>query len=165
MTPLKNLFLLSAIAIGACTAAEAQQNRRAIMQEKSIVIQKGELGDAPPEIIIQRDHKKMNLDGLTPEQDTRMKEIRTKAAQDIKPLKNLANEKRAHLQTLSESENPKQEEINKTIDEMGALQISIQKRKALAEQDVRKLLTPDQRLQFDRMAKSKKKAGWQKVSR
>ena len=52
----------------------------------------------------------------------------------------------------------KQDEINKTIDEMGALQINIKKRQELAKQDIRKLLTPEQRMQFDRRAKEKKHA-------
>lgn len=159
----KQLFLFAALALASCGMAQAQQNRKAIIQqEKNIVIQKGEDGDEP-QVVIQRERQKMKLDGLTPEQTKQMKDIRMKAALDIKPMKNLANEKKAHLKTLSESDSPKQEEINKTIEEMGALHINIKKRQELARQDIRKLLTPEQRMQFDRRSKEKKSAGHPKM--
>ena len=164
MKTVEKIILFAAIASASCGMTLAQQNRKAIIQqEKSIVIQKGEDGDEPPPVMIQRERRKMKLDGLTPEQTKQMKEIRMKAALDIKPMKNLANEKKAHLKTLSESDSPKQEEINKTIEEMGALHINIKKRQELAKQDIRKLLTPEQRMQFDRRSKEKKRAGHPKM--
>jgi Spy/CpxP family protein refolding chaperone len=97
---------------------------------------------APP-----RDHPgRMDL---SEEQRKKMKEIHMKSGKEIMTLKNQAMEKKAHLKTLTTADKPDMNEINKTIDEMSALNAQIMKKKTAAKMEVRGLLTDEQRLQFD----------------
>jgi Spy/CpxP family protein refolding chaperone len=86
---------------------------------------------------------------LTKEQQTKIGELRVVLQKDCLGLKNQIAEKRAHLKTISTVDQPDMVAINKTIDEIYALRAEITKKKAAFEQEIRKLLTPEQRLQFD----------------
>jgi len=86
---------------------------------------------------------------LTDQQKTDIKAIHTAAQQDILPLRNKLNEQQASLQSLQTANSPDMKAINKTIDEISATEAQIGKRRAEAHQDVRKLLTDDQRVALD----------------
>ncbi|MDD5572129.1 MAG: periplasmic heavy metal sensor [Bacteroidales bacterium] len=94
---------------------------------------------------------------LTPEQKTKMKDLKVAKMKETLPIKNQLGEKKAHLRTLSTSAKPDMIEINKTIDEIGALHTQLMKKNAAHQQEVRKILTDDQRIIFDlRMSMEKK---------
>jgi Spy/CpxP family protein refolding chaperone len=86
---------------------------------------------------------------LTPEQDTKITELRTKHLKEVTPMRNELNEKRAKLRTLQTSEKTDLNAINKTIDEMATLRANIQKKGAAHRSEVSSLLTDDQRVMFN----------------
>lgn len=86
---------------------------------------------------------------LTEKQKEDLKAIHIAAQQDILPLRNQINEKEAALMTLQTAKSADIKAINKAIDELSGLQAKVQKRKALAHQDVRVQLTDEQRLFLD----------------
>ncbi len=91
----------------------------------------------------------MNIPDLTEAQQTQIKEIRTATMKEMLPLKNELKEKQAHLQTLQTADNPKMNEINSTIDEIGVIKTKMAKNRAAGHQKIRKILTDDQRIYFD----------------
>ncbi|MCK5856103.1 MAG: Spy/CpxP family protein refolding chaperone [Bacteroidales bacterium] len=97
-------------------------------------------------------HMKMMIPDLTVEQAEKIKSLRLEMMKKINPLKAQIKEKRAHLNTLSIVEKPDMKAINKTIDEIGALRIEMMKIHAQMRQDVRAVLTEDQRVIFDSKA-------------
>jgi periplasmic protein CpxP/Spy len=89
------------------------------------------------------------LPDLTDAQKDQMKAIHLKTMKATQPLKNELMEKKARLNTLSSAENADMKAINRQIDEITAIQGSIQKLKASGKQEVRSILTEDQRVIFD----------------
>ena len=67
----------------------------------------------------------------------------------ISSLKDELVVKMALLQSLSTAEKVNMNEINRTIDEIGALKTKMMKEHAALRQEIRKLLTKNQRLVFD----------------
>lgn len=86
---------------------------------------------------------------LTPEQDAKVTELRTKHLKEVTPLRNELAEKRARLRTLQSVDKPDLKEINKTIDEMAAIRANIQKKGAAHRVEVSSLLTDEQRVLFN----------------
>lgn len=86
---------------------------------------------------------------LTPEQDTKVTELRTKHLKEVTPLRNEIAEKRTRLRTLQSVDKPDLKEINKTIDEMAAIRANIQKKGAAHRAEVSSLLTEEQRVLFN----------------
>ncbi|NPA67136.1 MAG: Spy/CpxP family protein refolding chaperone [Chlorobi bacterium] len=100
----------------------------------------------------------LNIPNLTESQKAQIKEMRTENLKEIKPLRNELREKEAHLQTLQTSDNPNINEIYALIDETGALKTQIAKKRAGFRQDVRKILTEEQRVYYDmQLSKSREK--------
>ena len=91
----------------------------------------------------------MNIPDLTEDQKEQITEIRTDHMKEVLPLRNELNEKEARLQTISTGENVDQNKINTTIDEIGKIKIDLAKKRAAFKQDIRKILTEDQRVFFD----------------
>ena len=89
------------------------------------------------------------LPDLTDAQKDQMKAIRIKGMKATQTLKNQLMEKRAHLNTLSSADKADMKAINKQIDEIATLQASMQKVRAANKQEVRSILTDDQRVMFD----------------
>ena len=91
----------------------------------------------------------MNIPDLTDAQQTKLKEMRTAHMKEMMPMKNELKEKQAHLQTLQTADKPDMNAINKEIDEIGVIKTSMAKKHAAFRQEVRKILTDDQRVYFD----------------
>ena len=89
------------------------------------------------------------LPDLTDAQKDQMKAIRIKGMKANQALKNQLMEKKAHLNTLSTADKADMKAINKQIDEISVLQASMQKVRAQNKQEIRSLLTDDQRVIFD----------------
>ena len=107
----------------------------------------------------QKGNRFMNIPDLTDAQKTEIKKIRTAHMKDVLPLRNKMRELQAHKQTVSTGDNVNMTELNKTIDEIGALQVKMMKKKANHRQAVRKILTEDQRVFFDMHAGKKHRKG------
>ncbi len=87
--------------------------------------------------------------GLSNEQKDQMKAIKLNKQKEMLPLKNTLGEKEAKLKTLQTASSADMKAINTQLDEIGALKVKMAKIKASGHQEVRKLLTDDQRVMFD----------------
>ena len=92
---------------------------------------------------------------LTDAQKSKIEAIRTAHMKTATQLRNQLKEKRAHLQTLTASDNPDQKEIDATIDEITALQNKLMKNGTAMRMEIRNELTDEQKVYFDSM-KSKR---------
>lgn len=86
---------------------------------------------------------------LSKEQEAKIKELHKNHMKQMLPLKNELNEKEARLKTLNSAEKPDMKVINALIDEISLIKAKMMKAKNQFIQDVRALLTEDQRLAFD----------------
>lgn len=99
-----------------------------------------------------RDSSKMAMNripNLTDVQKSKIKELNLQMKKEMLPLNNTLEEKKARLNTLETAEKPDLTVINSTIDEINVIQSKLMKLRAAHRQDVRKLLTPEQRIEFD----------------
>ena len=99
----------------------------------------------------------MNIPDLSDDQKEKIQDLRTAHMKEVMPLKNKLNEKRAHLKTISTGDNADINKIYAAIDEMSKIRTDIQKKGAKHRQDIRKVLTEDQRVFFDMRAGPKHK--------
>lgn len=86
---------------------------------------------------------------LTDQQIEKMDALKLKTLKETQKLKNEIAEKQARLHTLSTADKADMNAINKTIDEISVLRAGIQKIHMAQRQEVRKLLSDDQRIIFD----------------
>ena len=87
---------------------------------------------------------------LTAEQETAIQKLRTEHYKAVLPLSNSMAEKEARLQTLRTADNPDNARINKLIEEIGSIRTDMMKKAESHRQKVRKLLTDDQKVLYDR---------------
>jgi Spy/CpxP family protein refolding chaperone len=90
-----------------------------------------------------------SIPNLTQEQQTKIHELRMAHMKAMLKYKNEINEKEARLNTLQTEDNADMDKIYKVIDEIGALQTEMNKKKALLRQEIRQLLNDEQRVFFD----------------
>ena len=86
---------------------------------------------------------------LTPEQQKQISTLKLNLIKDRMALQNLIDEKKAHLKTISTGDNVDMAAVNKTVEELFALKGEMVKKHIAFQQEVRKLLTPEQRVIFD----------------
>ena len=86
---------------------------------------------------------------LTEDQEEQMQTLRTDHLKAILPMRNELAEMNARLQTLSTADNADMSQINGLIEEMGALKMQMMKAGVAHRQEIRKLLTDEQRVVFD----------------
>lgn len=101
----------------------------------------------------------MNIPDLTDAQKTQLKDMRTANMKKMMPLRNELSEKQAHLKTVSAGDNVNMSEVNKTLEEISAIKLKIAKNRAAQRQEIRKILTDDQKVYFDMHAGNKMKKG------
>ncbi len=89
------------------------------------------------------------LPDLSDTQKDQMKMIHQQVAEQMIPLNNQINEKEARLQTLQTTAVSDMKAINQGIDELSKLKAQSIKLRAKAHQDIRKLLTDEQRVMLD----------------
>jgi len=111
-------------------------------------------------------NKPMNKQGnmyripdLTAEQKEQIKTIKTKMMKEMLPLRNLLKEKMAHLNTLSTTASVDMKAVNKQIEEIGKIKTDMMKVRAKYYQQIRAILTDDQRVFFDMHAPKMMKQG------
>lgn len=98
----------------------------------------------------------MNLPNLTDEQKDQIAKLRTENMKTMLQNRNLLQEKMAKLNTLQTADKPDMKAINTLIDETAALKATMAKAQAAHRQQVRSLLTDEQRVIFD----SRPHRGW-----
>jgi Spy/CpxP family protein refolding chaperone len=92
---------------------------------------------------------KQDILNLSPDQKSKMKELRTQMNKETIQLRNQIREKHARLLTLEMADKADLTAINTAIDEIQALKTKMMKLQAAHKQEIRKLLTPEQRVEFD----------------
>lgn len=102
----------------------------------------------------QRDHQPCSffpdIPNLSKEQAESIKKLQLATEQKSFQLENVLREKEARLKTLTSEDNPDAKAVLKTVDEIGDLNTQILKLKVNNSLEIRKLLTPEQKLDFDR---------------
>lgn len=86
---------------------------------------------------------------LTDEQQEQITQLRTKHLNEVTPLRNELNEKRARLSTLQSVDKPNQKEMDKVIDEMAAIRAKIQKKSTAHRVAIQSVLTDEQKAIFN----------------
>lgn len=102
---------------------------------------------------------------LTDQQKEKIKTLRTEQMKTALAAKNQMGELHARLRTLETANKVDQSAINNTIDQLGKVRTEMQKRRAEHRQQVRKLLTEEQRLVFDSRAGKRGKGKMRKGRR
>ena len=114
-------------------------------------------GDGPRQ---QRHHRSSDGQGmrwermaeqldLTDAQQDQIKTLRLSFQEETLPLKNELREKKARMQTLTTAKEADMKAINQLADEMGGLKTTMMKKHLAHQQEVRKILTDEQRIIFD----------------
>jgi len=93
-------------------------------------------------------HGTMGLD-LSEAQQEKIKELHLKTQKEAIQPNNQLNENRAKMRTLSTADKPDMKAINSLIDESAKVQADLQKMRAANHQEVRAMLTDEQRIIFD----------------
>ena len=86
---------------------------------------------------------------FTEEQKAKMKEIHMASYKEMKGLRNQIGELKAKQHTLTTADKPDMNAINANIDEITKVQNKMMKTKASTRQQIRALLTDEQKMQFD----------------
>lgn len=94
-------------------------------------------------------HGTCMIPDLTEEQEAKLDALRVPHQKEMLALRNQIQEKQAHLQTLRTADKADMAAINKTIDEIGAIKVEKMKKAEAHKQEVRKILTEEQRIAFD----------------
>jgi len=143
------------LAIVMLTAADAFAQRGRGYYAKGA----GRASDEMPERTTQKQGFCRNLPGITQEQLDKIDALHVEKLKENQQLRNQLNEKRARLRTLSTADQPDSKAIDVTIDEMAALRAAIQKNNMAKTQEIRKLLTDEQRVIFDAREPGKRGRG------
>jgi Spy/CpxP family protein refolding chaperone len=101
------------------------------------------------EMFQKHKHGSMRIPDLSDAQKEQMEKLRTEHLKTVLPLRNKMGELRAELRTLSTAESASINDINQKIDEIGNLKTQMMKEKAMHHQNIRSLLTEEQRVKFD----------------
>jgi Spy/CpxP family protein refolding chaperone len=91
----------------------------------------------------------MCLPDLSPEQQTKLEDLKMQHIKDVTPLKNQLKEKQARINTLMDAEKPDMAAINAAIDDFTAITNQLVKKKAEMQLAVRNILTDKQKIMFD----------------
>lgn len=90
-----------------------------------------------------------DIPDLTSDQSKKIEELQIAHLKEVNQTKTQVAEKRAHLKTLQAADKVDNAAINKTIDEITALQNDLMKKNEAHRQAVRNVLTDKQRVVFD----------------
>lgn len=91
----------------------------------------------------------MMIPNLTEDQKTKIKSLQLTHFKEIRPLKNQLGELKAKERTLTSVDKPDMKAINANIDEITKVQNEIMKARESHHQQIRALLTDEQRVYFD----------------
>ena len=86
---------------------------------------------------------------LTEAQQDQLNTMRLAFHEETLPLKNELREKKARMRTLTTAKEADMKAINQVAEEMGVLRTNMMKKHLAHRQEVRKILTDEQRIIFD----------------
>jgi len=120
-----------------------------LMSGTSLFAQNGRNYSKQGEGYNQQNKACYRIPDLTEDQQAKIEALRLDHLKEMTALRNQTNELRAKKQTLMTTDNTDMKEINSVIDQMTELQNKKMKVSAKHQQDVRNLLTDDQKVYFD----------------
>lgn len=146
MKRVAQLFIIAVFAITS-TQAFAQQRgeQRRAMAQRAMHAQQAERG-----------FERNGLD-LTDEQKEQIEEIRFETQKAVLPIQNELREKQAQLRTLTTGEDADFGKAQDVVREIGDLKTELQLIQLSTREEVRSLLTEEQRLKFDTMGNKLKR--------
>jgi Spy/CpxP family protein refolding chaperone len=133
------IVLITGIVFGAGLMASAQQKGDCDRKRDGV---EGEQK-------MKKENFSKNIPDMTDEQKDKMKELRISYMQSTLPLENERKEKKARLNTLSSTAQVDKKAMEKVIKEIGDLNTKLMLTKEFHKQDVRAILTDEQRVLFD----------------
>lgn len=107
----------------------------------------------------------MQMLNLTEEQEGQITQMCTNHLNEVTPLRNELNEKRARLRTLQSAAKPNQKEMDKVIDEMASIRAKIQKKSTAHRVAVKELLTDEQKAIYNARGGNRMGRGGQRGGR
>lgn len=102
---------------------------------------------------------------LTEEQKAKIKDIRTASYKEIKQLQNQMGELKAKQRTLTTADKPDMNAINANIDEITKVQNKMMKIREANHQQIRSLLTDEQKMMFDSKKMKHERQGQMRMHR
>jgi len=106
-------------------------------------------GGAPQGRNFERNDLCQMIPDLTEDQEAKIKDLRVNHLKEMNTFRNEMNELRAKKHTLMTTDNTNMNEINSVIDQMTSIHNKMMKVSAKHRQDVRGLLTEEQKVIFD----------------
>ncbi|MFO7889209.1 MAG: periplasmic heavy metal sensor [bacterium] len=101
---------------------------------------------------MMKDHSCQFLD-LNDEQKEKINNLRTDFLKDVKPIKDKLAEKQVKLNTLRTAEKVNMKSVNSLIEEIVGLKADLINKQEAHHQQIRSLLTEEQRIHFDNQHK------------
>jgi Spy/CpxP family protein refolding chaperone len=144
-----NYIIMLAILIAGFASAPALAQVQKQCEQHGKEGMQGQLGKGAGEEMSKGNKDMAFIRDLTPEQQKQISALKLNLIKDRMSIQNLIDEKKAHLKTISTGDNVDLMAVNKTIDELFALKAELTKKHIAFQQDVRKLLTADQKVIFD----------------
>jgi Spy/CpxP family protein refolding chaperone len=127
-----SISLLAAVLLASVMGKAFAQDKQHV--EKQVTVTRGDREDIP---------------GLSDQQKEQVKKIRLETQKAMLPLESQIEVKSAELKSLLVSDNPGTAAVNAKLEEIGSLRTQMQKKRVAQQLDIRRLLTPDQRVAFD----------------
>lgn len=137
---MKTRILALAVLMGLATSVMAQQNVK-----KDVKQNRGN----NPEMRMQKPHGQPDALNLTDAQKESFKQSRLALEKQMQPIRNELGEAEARQRTLTTTEKPDMDAVNKNIDKIGALKTQMAKLQVKHHLEMRSQLTDEQRLKFD----------------
>ena len=134
---MKKLFSMLVLLTFVLTLSAQEQKQ----EQRKVIINKGEgmMKANPAQLVPQ----------FTPEQKKQIAEFKLTLQKEMIQLNNQLNEKQAQLKTLQQVEKPDMKSIYAKIDEITTIQNKKLKANALNKNNIRAILTDEQRIKFD----------------
>jgi len=126
------LFFITLLIISFATSTYAQQEGMGLEKKQ-----------------FKEHYGRLNIPDLTDEQKEKIKSLRTANIKEMTNKRNTIEELKAKLKTLQTADKPNMNEINSKIDEISIIKTKMAKKRTAIQQNVRSLLTDEQRVIFD----------------
>lgn len=136
-TRILSLALIAVFAFSVTAMAQQPERQRRSPEQREITTKRW------------KDARANYKDFFTEEQQEKLKELRLESTKEIQPLHNELNELRAKQRTLTTAEKADMKAIDNNIEKMADVQAQIQKVRAKEHQEIRAMLSDEQRIKFD----------------
>jgi Spy/CpxP family protein refolding chaperone len=137
---MKTRILALAVLMGLATSVMAQQNEKKDEKQNH---------GTNPEMRMHKPQGQPDALNLTDAQKESFKQSRLALEKQLQPIRNELGEAEARQRTLTTTEKPDMDAVNKNIDKIGALKTQMAKLQVKHHLEMRAQLTDEQRLKFD----------------